>query len=268
MCIILFSYQSHPSYKLVLLSNRDEFFERPTSPAHFWKEDGFSYLYAGRDLLRGGTWLGITTEGRLAAITNVRVPTEIIRTDAESRGALTTDFLTGTQSCMEYATEILSTAHRYNDFNLLLGDLVRNELICLHSSCGRSYIETIAPGVHGLSNAHLNCMWPKVSLGTTLLSETTVSCPAEEPEIEQLMSILGNTEMCDECLLPETGVPVEDEKKLSPIFVNWPEVRYGTRSCAVILVDHSGVVTFTERYMVDVDQWKTQAQTFQLPQLS
>lgn len=43
---------------------------RPTAPAHFWEEH--PDLLAGKDLLGGGTWLGVTKRGRVAWLTNFR----------------------------------------------------------------------------------------------------------------------------------------------------------------------------------------------------
>ncbi|CAM9571362.1 unnamed protein product [Ectocarpus sp. 12 AP-2014] len=57
-------------YKLIVASNRDEDLGRPTTPIHFWKDAG-SNLLAGRDLVAGGTWLGVSRSGKFAALTNV-----------------------------------------------------------------------------------------------------------------------------------------------------------------------------------------------------
>jgi len=70
MCLLLFAYQSHPDYRLILAANRDEFYDRPTRPAAFW--DDAPDILAGQDLKAGGTWMGITKTGRFAAITNYR----------------------------------------------------------------------------------------------------------------------------------------------------------------------------------------------------
>lgn len=91
MCIVFFQlFDDPPSssalssaeqaiaerYAFVLASNRDEYFTRPTRRAHMWDpphEEGEAVL-AGRDLLGGGTWLGVTRSGRVAVLTNYRTP--------------------------------------------------------------------------------------------------------------------------------------------------------------------------------------------------
>lgn len=38
MCIVFLSLGAHPGYKLILLNNRDEALQRPTSKANFWED--------------------------------------------------------------------------------------------------------------------------------------------------------------------------------------------------------------------------------------
>ena len=61
MCLIAVAWKCHPDYPLVVAANRDEFFVRPTEAAHWWPENG---ILAGRDRQAGGTWLGVTADGR------------------------------------------------------------------------------------------------------------------------------------------------------------------------------------------------------------
>ena len=68
MCLISLQLSQNASYKLILVANRDEQYDRPSLPAHFWPE--YPDLLAGKDLSARGTWLGITKQGRIAAVTN------------------------------------------------------------------------------------------------------------------------------------------------------------------------------------------------------
>ncbi len=118
MCLILFSYKVHPHTPLVIAANRDEFYQRPTEAAHFWPEA--PQLLAGKDLQAGGSWMGVNTDGRFAAVTNYRDPAED-KHYPRSRGALVKDFLTGKLNAEDYRPSIDSYYHHFAGFNLLLG---------------------------------------------------------------------------------------------------------------------------------------------------
>jgi uncharacterized protein with NRDE domain len=90
MCLILFSLNAHPNFPFILAANRDEFYERPATTAHFWKDAPL--LLAGRDEQGGGTWCGITRNGRFAALTNYR-DVRTLKQNAPTRGHLLTNFL-------------------------------------------------------------------------------------------------------------------------------------------------------------------------------
>ena len=119
MCLILFAYNQHPDYQLILAANRDEFYERPTRALSFWADD--PDVLAGRDMKSNGTWLGISRAGRLGAVTNYRDPADH-RSDAPSRGVLVSRFLSGSDTAQAYLEKVASIGHRYNGFNLLLRD--------------------------------------------------------------------------------------------------------------------------------------------------
>ena len=119
MCLILLAIKTHPSYKLILAANRDEFYDRPTAPAAFWEKA--PHLLAGKDLRADGTWLGITQQGRIGAITNYRDPASV-KENAPSRGMLVRDFLLGLESPVEYLDRLGQESDRFNGFNLILGE--------------------------------------------------------------------------------------------------------------------------------------------------
>ncbi|MFZ9264372.1 MAG: NRDE family protein, partial [Polynucleobacter sp.] len=115
MCLILTSWQSHPEYPLVVLANRDEFYERATDPMGWW--DDHPNILAGRDRadVKGqpGTWMGISKSGRFAAITNVRAPSEK-NPDAQTRGEITAKFLKTSDSPEMFIDTHAHTFNRYN----------------------------------------------------------------------------------------------------------------------------------------------------------
>jgi len=236
MCLILFSYRSHPTCPFILAANRDEFYERPAAPASFWEES--PDILAGRDLQDGGTWLGITKTGRIAAITNYRDP-RTLKGGAPSRGTLVSGFLRGDETPGEFIDRIRPDAGRYNGFNLLLG----GNSGLFHFSNVTDTLQEISPGVHGISNRLLDTPWPKVKRGTNLLD--TLIAHHDDPPPDRIFRILADTWRPDDRDLPDTGVDLDWERVLSSAFIR-SEV-YGTRSSTVILIDRGGGVRFIER---------------------
>jgi uncharacterized protein with NRDE domain len=236
MCLILFSYNKHPRYRLIFAANRDEFYDRPTRPAQFW--NGSPYLLAGKDLKGGGTWMGITRTGRIAAITNFREPENTIE-NAPSRGFLVRNFLETDSSHQDYLNKVNKIGKLYNGFNLIVG--TPDGLFYYSNRYSR--ILKIPPGIHGLSNQLLNTNWPKVKKGTQLLAE--IMSKDNFPDTETLFSILQDQYRPPDQLLPNTGVSLEWERILSPIFIT--SSTYGTRSSTILLWDRNGNIEFSER---------------------
>lgn len=236
MCLILLACQVHPDYPFIVAANRDEYHSRPTAAASFWKEA--PQLLAGLDLACNGTWLGITTNGRFSALTNYRDPT-LDRPDAPSRGLLVRDYLLGSDSATRYLSDLHETSQNYNSFNLLAGST--GELL-YYANLGRGP-EKLAPGCHGLSNNLLNSPWPKVTKGITAMSELIPTL--ESPDPEPLLDLLADRSSSPDQLLPDTGIGIEKERLLSPIFICNPI--YGTRSSTVVMADRNHQLFFTER---------------------
>ncbi|KPJ76729.1 MAG: hypothetical protein AMJ54_10635 [Deltaproteobacteria bacterium SG8_13] len=236
MCLILFAYDIHPQYRLLLAANRDEFYERPTLPLDVWEDR--PDIFAGRDLKGGGTWLGISRSGRIAAVTNYRDPRRVLP-QAPSRGFLVGDYLAGSEPAERYLSRIASEAHRYNGFNLIVGD--RGGLWYLSNQSAE--ILHIEPGVYGLSNHLLNTSWPKVRNGKAGLQKLIEE--GQAGRIEPMLALLADKTPAADNALPDTGVGLQWERVLSPIFIT--SATYGTRSSSVIQVSRNGKVTFVER---------------------
>ncbi len=236
MCIILFAFETHPEYRLILASNRDEYFDRPTAPADFWEEA--PNLLAGRDLKEGGTWLGITKSGRFGALTNYRDP-PTIRKDAPSRGGLVSDFLMGKESAADFLKKLHTGNPGYNGFNLLIAD---HKELYFYSNRGDGP-ERLSPGVYALSNRLLDTPWPKVVRGKKTFEE--VIRGDRRPSSGPLFQVLSDRTPVPDRDLPHTGVTLEWERVLSPIFVASPD--YGTRASTLLFVDRDEKIQFKER---------------------
>ena len=240
MCLILFAYRCRPGLDLLVAANRDEFHHRPTAPLGFW-EDAPQVL-AGRDLQQGGTWMGLTGAGRFAALTNYRDPSRM-RPDAPSRGQLVSDYLQGAESPSAYLARLAIAGEAYNGFNLLLGDATG---LHYYSNCGDAP-QTLTPGWYGLSNHLLNTPWPKVRRGLALMQDALER--RSDPAPDDLLAVLADRVPAPDAELPQTGVPLEWERWLSPIFIDAPG--YGTRSSTVLLVKKGGPACMVETTWTD-----------------
>lgn len=231
MCLIVVGWQAHPAFPLVVAANRDEFYARPTAPADSWRDA--PAVIAGRDLQAGGTWLGVTRHGRFAAVTNVREPG--VAPGRLSRGELTRNFLQSEQSAVDYLAELERSA--YSGFNLLLSD---GQALCYASNRG-PVAQRLEPGIYGLSNHLLDSPWPKLVTARQRFSAALSHLPKQQP----FFDILADDEIVPDKELPDTGVPLEWERRLSAIFVRSPD--YGTRASTVVAVNGAGTVFFEER---------------------
>lgn len=232
MCLVALAWKVHSDFPLMISANRDEFFHRPTLQLHQWEEG----IYAGRDLRAGGTWMGFHPDGKWAILTNYRDFTQKRRARA-TRGILVTNFLTSALSPENYLDQIWEKQDEFDGFNLLISD---GDHLFYLSNYGNGPTE-IGPGIHGLSNGLLNDPWPKTELAKTQLQEVL-----SKPAPDKLLSILKSEEKYPDELLPNTGVPQETEKDLSPQLIRMPP-NYGTVSASAIVRDKIGKTVIQER---------------------
>lgn len=234
MCLIALQWQPGADPCLVVVANRDEWHARPTAGLGYW--DDAPHVLAGRDLQAGGTWMGVTRDGRFAALTNIR-ETHAAPAAQHSRGLLVADYLRPLKpqhTVWEYAQQVAAKSQRYAGFNLLLSD--GQDL--LHVSNRDAHTpQAVSPGVHGLSNALLDTAWPKVQAVTRALRD----CDATQADSASLMRFMDQRQAYPSEQLPDTGVGEQAERMLSPAFICTPT--YGTRGTTVLrLGSHSAEV--------------------------
>lgn len=236
MCLILIAIRSHPSYKLIIAGNRDEYHDRPTAQACFWKEA--PELLAGKDLRAGGTWFGITKQGRIAGLTDYRDPA-LNKSHASSRGEVVRNFLLSRKNPVDYLNGLSQTAREYNGFNLIVGE--RDDYHWYSNIANRR--KNLTPGIYGLSNHLLDTPWPKVISGKQALSRLISENKDLSPE--DFFTILSNTATARDKDLPATGIDLEWERTLSSTFIVSPD--YGTLSSTVLMITPDDHVIFVEK---------------------
>lgn len=253
MCLLLIANNTHKNYKLIIAANRDEFYKRPAQPAHFWREH--PQLLAGKDLKEGGTWMGITKGGRFAAITNYR-DMKNQRDEAPTRGKIVTDFLLSEILPVEYARELTEKGDQYNGFNLVFGEI--NNLYYFSNQTNK--VIHLENKIYGLSNHLLDTAWHKVAQ-----SKNSFKQKISEDEIseEELFEILFDETAAPDDLLPETGIGLELERAVSPVFIKTES--YGTRSSTIVFVDEDDNVSFVEKSLnIETNKWETNRFNFKI----
>lgn len=259
MCLILVAWNSHPDYTLVVASNRDEFYERPTYPLTWWDDD--KNILAGKDAAdvigSSGTWMGISQFGKFSALTNIRAPSEknpLLKT----RGELTTHFLKSQLSPSEYIRNRSKAFQQYNGFNLLVGDLTKKNQPSLHWVSNRRLdsknkiqagqgitTEPLQPGIYGLSNAMLDTPWPKVKHRIASFIQTLAMDSGKLEKVDAYLKLLNHQEKAQDSELPYTGVSLDWERTLSAAFIKTEN--YGTRASSILRVRKDGFFQFIEK---------------------
>ncbi|KAI3896233.1 hypothetical protein MKW92_004352 [Papaver armeniacum] len=264
MCIVVFIWQAHPRYPLLLLLNRDEFHDRPTKPISWWEGDE---IVGGKDELAGGTWLACSRKGKLGFLTNVMEPPPY--PERKSRGGLIMKFLESDKSPEEFANVVIKEADEYNGFNLVLADIHSRVMVYVTNrpKAVRVSVQVVSPGIHVLSNAQLDSPWFKTErLGQNFkeLLDKHSERGGEVQLKEMVKELMRDTVKAERSRLPGIRRP-EYELPASSIFVecDTPMGRYGTRSTAALSVTADGNVSIYEEYL-EKETWKVRTVEYQI----
>lgn len=230
MCLLAIAWKRHPRWRLLLAGNRDEFHGRPTAPLSRWPQT-ITGILAGRDLQSGGTWAGIDARGRCAVVTNVRDPRAPLP-DGPSRGGLPLEFLAGQADAARYVDGLRADTIDRAPFNLLAMD----DAACWHlGNHPRMQASALPAGLHAMSNGPLDAPWPKTRRLSGALSAWMDS---GTEDLAPLWHALASEEVAADGELPDTGVGIDLERRLSPAFIRGSE--YGTRASTLIAIDYHG----------------------------
>jgi uncharacterized protein with NRDE domain len=228
MCTIAVAWKIHPLYPLILVANRDEYYQRPTE-AMRWQPQNPDLL-CGRDLESGGIWTGFMRDGRWGVITNVRKP-KYFQKNGLSRGKVLCDYFENGK--LDRQNDLAAgDFSQYNGFNLLIGD--GDSLY--YATNDNFEMRKLSSGIYGLSNARLDTPWPKVSDLKKRFSDYIHT--EKLLQLDELEKLMMKSDEAPDSQLPQTGVPLEWERRLSALFIQTPE--YGTRATSICLIDTLG----------------------------
>ncbi|ATO18750.1 serine/threonine protein phosphatase [Acinetobacter sp. LoGeW2-3] len=224
MCIVALAWRVLDDKPLCLISNRDEFYQRPTVSLHAWEN---SPIIAGQDLQSGGTWMGVTASGRWAVITNFRDGNDK-NNYPTSRGHIIQNFLESELTPIRFAQELEKQQCDYAGFNLFVGD--REQAIYM-SNRGEAP-QVLAHGVYVVSNGLLTEHWEKTRHLRKRFTQEFLPM-MQHPDTPKadlyyaVWDILEDERKIIPELLPKTGISHEMEQLLSSTFIQSPV--YGTR---------------------------------------
>ncbi len=263
MCLAAFALNVHPAYPLVMAANRDESFARAAAPMAWWPDDADTL--AGRDLRAGGTWFGLTRQGRLALLTNVREPGRQHPT-APTRGTLVLRWLHSHDEAAAFAQALPAG---FNGFNLITADLSRGQWHWISNRAPATPV-ALGAGIHTLSNAALGTPWPKTTGLHAAMADALMQATGTDDLTQRLLAALADDRPAADADLPDTGVGLTRERQLSPRFIRIPaddapaRAVYGTR-CATVLIRQADGTTHVVERSVDADGHWLAPVTHRLP---
>ncbi|CAL7944779.1 unnamed protein product [Xylocopa violacea] len=267
MCI-LFIYRNpdanSESYRLILISNRDEDFKRPALPAHYWENHpeclGGTDMEPGRE---GGTWLGVSLTGKAGVVLNLSNEASSTNIAKQGRGFLVPNFLVSKDSAISYLNKLHKEKQIYNPFVLVLVDLQNADITYLSSSQTSTGPVSSEGSILGFGNSGLDVPFKKVEAGKEIFKNIVknVTVSKQTKLIEELLTFLKSKDMH----LPDAELKKRyptKYKELSSIFVVTDG--YCTRTHSIILVNGKNEITFVEETLMADSTWKRQIFNYKL----
>ena len=290
MSIIAIAWRAHPDFPLIMLMNHDAPHDETLTPPAWWSDS--PHCFASQDA-NHGTPLGITREGRYAAVTAFR-DGQAIDSILPSIGQLTVDYLASEDTPVAHVRQFMRNRGSHPPFNLIVGSTRQ----AYYAGTNTRLPLALTQGVHTVSNGLLDEKWPKciqleqlfgaylktyggftILLGmyptlasTAARDAALLPKPASKELTQQEIATAGFAMLADRTTyqtgLPNTGVSKDEEERLSACFVVGEN--NGTRSSTVLMMGRDGQVRFEARNFdvsgnlttSTVDTWQMDASVF------
>ena len=240
MCILFLAINRHPDYPLIITANRDEYHDRPSRAMHYWPDH--PQILAGRDLDKGGSWLGVNHKGSFCAVTNFRTGAPAVA-NKQSRGNLVLKFLVDDCNGLsgdDFTQYLQRDSSKFNPFNLIFGNRATMRIFCSQDHS----LKTLPAGYHSVSNGYLDHEWPRMSCGVGKLTEIVER--KSSLGIEELNEIMHDQTGSGNDRIPATGLTRECERFASSIFIRGND--YGTRTTTCLLYHAREITTHEINY--------------------
>ncbi len=242
MCTIVAIKGRNPQFPMIVAANRDEFYARAASRPEIVHEQ--PRALAGRDLVRGGSWMGANEHGVFFAITNQRTYAMADRNRA-SRGAIVIEALA--QRDVHGVDELLGRLDPsdYNEFNALYGDA--GVLRVAYSRHGEpsTEVSTLDDGIWILPNDRIGSPEFPKTRRTHALVDPIAHRPWSEL-YEALARVMGDHEKpaLETIAAPPPGSPFDRGllRELQAICIH--TAVYGTRSSTLLALEAGRVARY------------------------
>ncbi|ALC49494.1 Tango2 [Drosophila busckii] len=265
MCVIFFYANSQPGadgYKLILASNRDEFFDRNTQTAAKWPNA--EHVYGGIDLQpgrEGGTWLAVGCEdgvfkvGALLNLTGEPKPPKAV-----GRGMIVADYVRQSNpehNILNYNKSLLSDCTKYSAFNFVsieIGDSSQPAQIKLLSNVPPTLAPFEQDMCYGFGNSLPDVPFEKVRYGQQQFEQLVQEHGHADVQTlsGELLQLLKNKHKHWPDAELKRRAPSWGEG-LSALNVHIEEHAYGSRTHSLILVDAQNKLHFIEETMETLD---------------
>jgi hypothetical protein len=130
---------------LVVATNRDEAYDRPSAPPRW--DGGEPAMLAPLDERAGGTWMGANRSGLWVGLTNRRGGSN--DPGLRSRGLLCRDLLYA-ESAADAVSRLEGLAEPYNPFHVVAADA--RTIAVVEYESGRAEVRSLGPGCHVVTN--------------------------------------------------------------------------------------------------------------------
>ncbi len=163
MCTLVVAVHVDRRWPLVVAANRDERLGRASEGWGLRAGPGGVRFAAPRDLLAGGTWIGLSDRGVFAAVTNYHAPVAWYPDpERQSRGDLVPLALGAPDAAAARGALAALDAARFNPFHLVVADA--REAFLWRYDGDEARLEPLAPGLHVITERSANGACPRGDL--------------------------------------------------------------------------------------------------------
>lgn len=163
MCTLVVAVQADRRWPLVVAANRDERLGRASEPWALRAGPGGIRFAAPRDLVAGGTWIGLSERGVFAAVTNYHAPVAWYPDpERQSRGDLVPLALGAADATAARSALAELDAARFNPFHLVVADA--REAFLWRYDGDEARLEPLAPGLHVITERSASGACPRGDL--------------------------------------------------------------------------------------------------------